>query len=492
MRLTFFVRATAILLAIELISWLAFNNPIINTVAFISVLLVVLLSSCYKLEYGVYAIIGELAIGSQGHLLNLDIGSLINVPLRYGLFLIVMLAWLITVIKERKIIFFKLIFWRWYVALVVCFGLGILIGYLNGNQLSNIYNDVNGYLFFVLILPFSQALVSKQQIEKVLLVVLAGVAVLTGETILLLFLYSHRETFINVLPLLYRWLRDWRIAEITLHENGFTRIFLQSQLYVVLVMLLSLAALLQKYCYKYLAVFGTTSILIFISYSRSFWVGAIAALGLVGLYLLFVKKIKLFNIIKLYGSLLLVFVLGYVIVLGIINVPLFGMAGSNVSAESLFSERTDNPADDAAGGSRMALLKPLFNTNLQYPILGAGFGKTVTYKTLEPRILEKDPNGLLTTFSFEWGYLDLWLKLGIIGLCVYLLILGKLLYRGYGLMNIVSGEDNIILTGTWLAVVALLVIHIFTPFLNHPLGIGLILLFICFINIYAANKITAR
>ena len=59
----------------------------------------------------------------------------------------------------------------------------------------------------------------------------------------------------------------------------------------------------------------------------------------------------------------------------------------------------------------------------QEPFFGQGYGATVTYLSQDPRVLENNPSGLYTTYAFEWGYLDIWLKLGIGGIIAYLLLL---------------------------------------------------------------------
>ncbi|MBU0496325.1 MAG: hypothetical protein KKC68_02210, partial [Candidatus Thermoplasmatota archaeon] len=167
-----------------------------------------------------------------------------------------------------------------------------------------------------------------------------------------------------------------------------------------------------------------------------------------------------------------VFIIDYVIAFGIVNIPLPGHKG--VSATSLLSERTKDIGAEPAASSRMQLLKPLLTASLEQPIFGKGFGATVTYQSADPRILEQEEGGLYTTHAFEWGYLGFLYKFGIIGLIIY----GYLIYSIYkhGLKGF-SEKDNertqniAILFG----ISALLVTHFFTPYLDHPLGIGWIM-----------------
>ncbi len=93
--------------------------------------------------------------------------------------------------------------------------------------------------------------------------------------------------------------------------------------------------------------------------------------------------------------------------------------------------------------------------------MGSGFGKRVTYISNDPRVLSFNPSGRFTTFSFEWGYGDLWLKMGIPGLLAYgalLVFLWRRIPKNYHP-----------------AFAALLIVHFFTPYLNHPLGLGVLI-----------------
>jgi len=80
--------------------------------------------------------------------------------------------------------------------------------------------------------------------------------------------------------------------------------------------------------------------------------------------------------------------------------------------------------------------------------------------------------------AMEWGWLELWLKMGVLGPLAFIFIAYELIRRlwsykstdlawlGYALISIV---------------VFLYATHVFSPYLNHPIGLGLLLFVIPFL-----------
>jgi len=136
------------------------------------------------------------------------------------------------------------------------------------------------------------------------------------------------------------------------------------------------------------------------------------------------------------------------------------------------SQRGIDTAEPAAN-SRLQLLAPLWQAIKEQPIVGYGFGKKLTYYSVDPRIKnEQNPEGLHTTYAFEWGWLDQWLKSGIFFIVLMWSWIILIYNRGY---RVLAGRPEILLP-ILATLTSLVVIHIFTPFLNHPLGLGLLML----------------
>jgi O-antigen ligase len=172
--------------------------------------------------------------------------------------------------------------------------------------------------------------------------------------------------------------------------------------------------------------------------------------------------------------------LGLVIISGLISVMLINFVfGAGIN------KRVN--ASDPAASSRWKMLPPLIQEIKQHPIIGSGLGTTITYQSDDPRFKnETNPQGWLTTYAIEWGYLDFVLKFGIIGIMVYLWFLGFIVWEGWKLTKL-GNQEAIIAGGFLLGLIVVGATHILSPYLNHPLGIGYVLISI---GVFRALKIS--
>ena len=159
---------------------------------------------------------------------------------------------------------------------------------------------------------------------------------------------------------------------------------------------------------------------------------------------------------------------------------------------SLLKERAMSVSGEAAVSSRWNLLPELLEEIKKAPVLGQGLGAVVTYQSSDPRILESTAgqSGTYTTFAFEWGYLDMVLKFGTLGILFYLFYLGLLIKNGFifsrdALLLWSKGQKITLETtlgvGLFFGYLMLLMTNGFSPYLNHPLGVGYLLLFTVFL-----------
>ena len=467
----------------EFLSFFAFLYPILNKIFFLLVLFLALVLSFKKLEYGVYIIFTELLIGSKGYLFGWEIGEKI-VSVRIGLFVVVMGVWALKRFwlwkktGKTEIRFLNCDIFPYYFLLFIFIIWGVVWGVLNKNSFLNIFFDVNGWFYFLLAFPVFEVL-KKENLGDFFSVLVAALIALILKTFFLFFVFSHN--FIFLMPDIYRWVRVTGVGEITDMGFGFYRIFFQSHIFAILSFFVLLPILNKKFVLKreelkknflFLSFYIFLISIIIISFSRSFWLGFVVVFFFFYYISFFVLKNKFKFLIVNFLLVSALLISGAAWAGFLIKIPTSLHRGGQEKVKFILAleKRTKDISQENAVGSRWNLLGPLVKSVKNNLIFGAGFGKTVTYKTKDPRALRNNPDGFYTTYAFEWGYLDIWLKIGILGILAYLLLLFQILKKGW------RHKKEEIIFGSWLGLLALMVIHFFTPYLNHPLGIGYILI----------------
>ncbi len=456
-----------VLLLVHLWSMAGVTWPVWNLVGFIVLALLCLLLAIRNMKLALALFFLELIIGSKGYIFSLEIGNL-ALSIRIAMWFIIMAVWLIKFLlhfkdnwSELKKIF-KTKSGKFLLVLSLACLLSVIIG-LGRNTFSNLFFDANNWVFLLIALPVWFNFKTKEDLQILLKTFYLGVSWLAIETLIFGFIFSH--DFKTLPATIYQWLRYTGLAEPTWTPNGFWRIFLQSHLYLVFALLgLFLVSVRQKKSNRQILLvtsgLGVLLSAVFFSLSRSLWLGL--ALGMIMIFVYLLPSWK-----KI-GKYLLICVsslgLAYIFVWLILTTYLGG--GSSLGA---LVDRA-NVTTEAAASSRWNLLPVIWGEIKVKPILGQGFGATIIYRSQDPRVLKQNAQGWYETYAFEWGWLDLWLKLGLWGMLAYLLWL------------LVMIRDLLKLKRTgasWLAfsLISLAFIHFFTPYLNHPLG--LIVVIIC-------------
>jgi O-antigen ligase len=436
----------------------------------------------FRLKWLIFIAIIELIIGSKGHLFSLEIFDFV-VSIRLAIFLSVIICWLLTtnpiklvssvvnVLKQFKCIF--------YLGIVIAFAL--FFAFFRGLPLENIFFDINGWLFFLYLFPWFYVLADKKDIEAIIQIFSACLITLISKTLIFLYVFSHQ------LPLmhdLYGWGRRTLWGEFTILDNGFYRIFSQAHIYVIIAFFIFLAIAAgnkisnrKTKLYLWLMMSALSSV-IFIGLSRSFWVGL--AVGLL-IWLFFAAYLIKLSSKKIIISILSVgatFAVGFALIIAVADFP-FPKPAIKFEASDLINERLK---EDSAISSRWSQLPALIKAIAKHPVIGSGWGSKITYQSKDPRIKTlANPAGQYTTFTFEWGYLDMILKFGLAGLMVYFYLIYSLIKKFVVFIKKNAEQHSAVLSlGLMLGLAAILVVHFFSPYLNHPLGIGYLLLLFIF------------
>ncbi|MFH1597691.1 MAG: O-antigen ligase family protein [Patescibacteria group bacterium] len=462
------------------LSYVGYNFNIVNQILFAVICLVTVVLSFYNLKFGLYIVLAELFVGSKGYLFWIEIEGT-QVSLRLGLFLIVFAIWLYTFIKQRDSALIKSKLFKPLLLLSFFIVYGLVLGLIRGNSFDNLFFDINGYLYFGLAFVFFLVIRQKENINEILQILVAAILAVTFKSLLLVYIFGHQ--FVFTMPSLYRWVREFGIGEITMVTGNFYRVFFQGQIYALFLFFVGLGFIFgqdrlsakDKKTWVIIITILITTTVIIVSYSRSFWLGLAGGLLFLIPLLFRPLRLTLAQVFKRGLIALVTVIIGVGLVFGAANFP-FPQPGGTTSASLIKSRALEDLTSEAAAASRWKLLPILWDKIGDSPILGQGFGTTVTYKTEDPRFLDAHPDGLNTTFAFEWTYLDIWIKMGLFGLLSYLYLLWVVCRMGWSTIKDKRSEFRPLGLGLLAALVCLVVLNLTTPYLNHPLGIGFILL----------------
>lgn len=466
------------IILLELISFFCFSlNAFfdLSSIVFAIIFLGMAVLAIFRPDIALYIILGELFIGGKGHLLDLVLNGQ-SISIRIGLFCAFFLGFSVWLFRNAK---WKELFARAFsnksmlILGAICVW-GIFTAWVNQVSFNGIFLDFNAWIFFLYFLPFGLIFKEKKHFDSVMQVFSAAVVWISIKTLFYFYAFTHS---LPIIVDLYKWGRDTGWGEFTLVSGNLFRIFSQAQLFSMIGFCLFVVCLLfvKKIDWKKdwpleVATILSASALI-ISLSRSFWVGAAFAAFIAGIFAFWKLRIKIKDAIIASVHFLLIIALAYGLVLAVFNFPIPWIERGSAD---LLSSRL---SIEAAASSRQQQLMPLGKAIAAHPVLGSGWGTEVTYSSNDPRIKnDKNPTGEYTTAAFEWGYLDILLKIGLIGLIAYAAVVfsaGKNIFQ-----KIINGtaEEKLIYIGLFCGLGALLATHMFSPYLNHPLGIGYILL----------------
>jgi O-antigen ligase len=408
---------------------------------------------------GVLFVLAELAAGSLGHLFVFPHG----VSIRMAFFVLALVATAVRLFRSEEDRFFvrKNVFRPEFLFLSVAIVYGFFRGLLS-QPFGQVVGDANAYAFFLLLPTFLLAFKDISTRELAVPVLLGATSATAVLTLVLLFLFTH-NTPEPILRMLYKWVRDFGLGEITRAPGGFYRVFFQAHIWNFILYVWSAALLVRAPKQRWLWIPAMLSAaVVFVSFSRTFWLSAALAMA-VGVLVVFCLRTtrRLF----------------FRYVLSALLVSAFGLAlpfALTRSVSSAAIARAGAVGGEAAIDSRFNLLPVMIGAIREHPVLGSGFGKSLTYVTKDPRLLAYFPDGNYTTTAFEWGWLDFWLKMGIAGIIAFAVLVFTVLKKLW--QTLAAAETSWLAFAFFLSVIGVSLAHAFSPWLNHPLGIGLLLL----------------
>lgn len=456
---------TALLLVItEVLSLAAYTLSWLNWLLLLAITVATIWLLRRDRRWALYLPLAELVWGSLGKSFYWTIGGA-EVSLRLLLFVIIFLVSLPSIISSLRKISWSQPLARWYGAVVFFLALAITVGFLRHNSLATMFFDANNYLYLGYWLVWFD-LIPTIDWKKVAAIAVAAVLIVSLKALAIFHIFAHAYPWANI-AYLYLWVRDTKVGELTFVTGNVWRVFFQSQLYLVIIWLMGLLLLsldasvrFTKKNWLLLTVIGSA---ILISLSRSFGV------ALIGTVIITIPLIamRLHLSWKRIGLIICLVLSSAVLTLGLLFVP---PVDADVAAA--FARRLSG--GEEAASSRANLLPVLIHGIETNWVGGAGFGSTLTYINQDPRIRNlANPDGTYTTYAFELGWLDFAFKFGILGWLTWFSLIVYLLWLCWK-RGVERHQIALILTGSGLLFISLT--HALTPYLNHPLGLGYLIL----------------
>lgn len=500
---TFWVTLAAVA-AVHLVAVPAQHQQVLSLVALGVVFAATAAVSWCSLAAGLCVAFAEIMVGGHGHLLEAAVGGM-SVSVRMAVFAAVMGVWLVQLVRGRV----RPVWQPYRDVPFAILGLAVAVGTLVGfvqHAPANVFDDMNGFLTLAYLLPLASLPWTNAQKRDLLQVLAASVVWIGVSTLALVYLFTHLPG--KFLGEVYAFVRDARLAEVTLLKEPtwfvqllpnpwYFRVFEPAHFFsmVMLFVLIGARFILYrdgKMGWAARALFVLVAATFVASLSRSFMVGLAAGGFATTGFILFDRLRPFGRTLRHALQALVLFAVGAVAFWAVIAVPVPPQPDLRDAA----FYREDTGYRGGAVSSRWNLLWPMFDAIMDNPVVGAGFGKEVTFISDDQRIRDMNPSGAWTTYRFEWGYQDIWLKMGLLGLIgfiAYVICVTQAFVYTFRTQG-----HRWIAIGLFAGLVALFATHVFSPYLNHPIGLGYMLFVLPFFDwvglqrLFAAAEVKER
>lgn len=387
-----------------------------------------------------YLLVAELLLGGNGHYIEI-----FAIALRTWILLIFFILWLIHATRKGLFHYHLSSIPRQIFAIGIAVCMNIAMGLRNAHDPRAIVQDAIPFAFFLLLFPAREFVTSdRYPIYQKLIKAHLGLASVVS--LMTLFLFSSGISVLQDPS--YKWFRDVQAGKITDVGNHFFRIVLPEHLLLVPILLFLLSSIIHgREKMKQWVWLGVAMIPFMVNLSRTYFFSFF-----IGLLCLFSRgQWKRWLVVSI-GSVFLALSLFSVL-------HLAASRGQSLGFE-LLTRRFASiamPETERSAATRKTLLPPIWEKIKKHPVVGSGLGATLSF-------VDPVSKKTVITRHFDWGYLELWAELGIIGLLSYISLIIYLISHTTGPVRA--------------SVAALAFMGITTPVLFHVFGIVLLVFFI--------------
>lgn len=441
-----FIFTLLLFLAIRLFSFLftpqtpLLNQNAINNFISIAIFLITLYFLIKKSEYGWYIILTEIILGGSGGYFQI-FGTALRTCLL--IFSLVIFFWQNRKQDDNKEKNNKFIW-----LLLIAAGGAAATGLITDHSRAGVYADFVPYLFLLYYFPLRELLHSEKFRALAFNLIFAAIV---GNAFLILFTQAGFSFGIFAIQdNYYHWYRDVALGKITDLGMNFYRLVLNEHLLLIPLTIYFLGdAIKNKLNTKNIVALVCLLIILANNLTRIYLVGLAA--GTLALFYHPNWKRWLVASASVAASFLIIFT----------GIHLLATHGKSLGWEffGLRLQSIATPQIEDSSLSRMLLLPKILEKIKQHPFVGSGLGDTVTVYS---PIFKQN----ITTPHFDWGYLEIYAEMGLLGALAWLLLIF------FTFKKLIKNSQHIMFA----ILISFLVINITSPALFHVFGITLLII----------------
>lgn len=394
-----------------------------------------------------YIIVIELVLGGSGHLIT--IGSFLTI--RYILFALAILYYGMKVVSTNFKINSNIFYVHVFLFFSIC-AVAIINGILKGYLLGNIITSSQGYLYLLMIFPYTLFMQDIEMSKKIIRVFNHSVVLLAILSITIFFVFwIDPSTFDLISGLLTRF--DYGYLSM---RSELPAIFLKTSPYIAITLIYEIFGYInfkeQRKLIKLIRI-AILALGCMSTMSMAIWTSVVVGIGFILLMTPGRKKALTVIALAIFGIILVTIFSGYII----------PVIHNRIST------------DDSSYIIKANQLQTLLGIWKNNSFLGNGFGIEVLFKTeMGTRIMS----------NFELFWIQLLVNVGLLGFVIYMVIIFKSIFGGLRLSKMKNKEDSVHIKAMVVGLIVLCVISTANPFLNNPIGLGYLVLVMCTINVY--------
>ena len=419
-------------------------------------------------------IIYELVLGGSGRVIML--GS--QITIRYFLFFIAMLYYLVVILRDAVVdkLSFRAFLKRrmsptlyYLMGFFALFLFAIFNGYRNGYALRDIFESSKGFLFILMIFPFSVFVDTKEKAKRLVMAFVNSTVILAVITFIVFIIFGMNHEAFNFFDF---FLKKWSYGYIAL-RNGFPAVFMKTSPYMAIALIYELNMYINGTEKKNMRKMFNIFILIegiICTMSMGIWIATSVGFILVVIISILNRK----NIKTTGGRSIILELLPMIIIVAITQV-IFNLFFSNFIV-SVIDNRID--ATDTSYVVKADQLIKLTSVWLENLFFGKGYGIRIFFDLGEFR------SESMIHFELFWN--QLLVNMGLVGFAAYMLVIFEpvLVFFSGMVKKRYPSEDIIYILTLCIGIFMLCIISSVNPFMNNPIGIGYLALFLSTINLY--------